>query len=89
MPVMPDPFSGYDDAEVVWSSEFPDGVGVRVATNLWDSPNEDVREPDQVPIRVSVTTEDGTGSAYLTVEDAYQLVQLLGMAITKAKNLRP
>jgi hypothetical protein len=82
MPVMPDPLSGYDDAEVVWSSEFPDGVGVRVATNLWDDEAEG--RIDTVPIRVSVTTEDGTGSAYLTLDDAKQLVNLLGNAISKA-----
>lgn len=87
MPVMPDPIAGYDDAEVVWSSEFADGVGVRVATNLWDDSNEKV--PDGTPIRVAVTTEDGTGHAYLTVDDAYQLVQLLGRAITKAKRIQP
>lgn len=87
MPVMPDPISGYDDAEVVWSSEFSDGVGVRVATNLWDDIAE--RSPDGTPIRVGVTTEDGTGQAYLTIEDAYRLVQLLGRAITKAKNIEP
>lgn len=62
-------------------------VGVWVATNLWDGA-DDV-DPDHIPIRVRVTTEDGTGSAYLTVVEAYELVQLLGEAITKAKRITP
>lgn len=79
---MPDPDVVYPDAEVVFSSAFPDSVGVKVATNLLDGGST-----DRVPIRVRVTTEDGTGDAYLSADDAYELVQLLGMAITKAKEI--
>lgn len=88
MTVMPNPMSGYEDAEVVWSDHFPDeGVGVQVATNLWDDAGQTV--PDTIPIRVRVTTEDGTGCAYLSAEEAYELVHLLGNAITKAKKIAP
>jgi hypothetical protein len=80
---MPDPEAVYPDGEVVWSESFDnEGVGVWVATNLLDG-----GEPDRIPIRIRVTTEDGTGSAYLTADEAYELVQLLGNAITKAKNV--
>lgn len=78
---MPDPMSSYEDAEVVWSTEFPDGVGVRVATNAWNDTDE--TDPDITPIRVAVTTEDGTGHAYLTLDDAKQLVNLLGGSISR------
>lgn len=58
---MPDPTASYDDAEVVWSSQFPDGVPTSGTTRR----------------RPTLTT-------YLTIEDAKQLVNLLGNAITKA-----
>lgn len=74
------------DAETIWSSHFPDAVGVCVGVNLYDSAEKD--DLDMVPIRVRVTTEDGTGDAYLTADDAYELVQALGNAITKAKRLQ-
>lgn len=77
----PDPIASYDDAEVVWSAEFPDAVGVRVATNVWNDADE--ADPDATPIRVAVTTEDGTGHAYLTLDDAKELVNLLGNAISR------
>lgn len=78
---MPDSEVVYPDGQVVWSEHFAnEGVGVGVATNCMDG-----GVPDFVPIRVRVTTEDGTGSAYLTSEEAYELVQVLGMAITKAR----
>jgi hypothetical protein len=59
-----------------------EGVGVWVATNLLDG-----NEPDRIPIRIRVTTEDGTGSAYLSADEAYELVHVLGQAITKAKQI--
>jgi hypothetical protein len=84
MPTMPDP-THYDDGEVVWSAHFNDeGVGVYVGTHCVDPHNGDI---DIAPIRVRVTTEDGTGSAYLTAEEAYELVHILGNAITKAKRI--
>lgn len=79
---LPDPDVVYPDAEVVFSAAFPDSVGVKVATNLLDG-----GVTDRVPIRVRVTTEDGTGDAYLTAQDAYELVQVLGNAITRAKQI--
>lgn len=76
----------YDDGEVVFSQHFDnEGVGVLIATNLWEDTDETV--PDFVPIRVRVTTEDGTGAAYLTAAETYELVQVLGNAITKAKQI--
>lgn len=78
----------YEDGEVVFSAHFPnEGVGVLVGTNLWDDSEQTT--PDFVPIRVRVTTEDGTGSAYLSADEAYELIQLLGAAITKAKRIQP
>lgn len=83
MATMPDPDVVYPDGEVVWSEHFDnEGVGVWVATNLLDG-----NEPDRIPIRVRVTTEDGTGSAYLTADEAYELVHVLGNAITRAKQI--
>jgi len=84
MPTMPDP-THYDDGQVVWSEHFEnEGVGVYVGTHCFDALAGDV---DFAPIRIRVTTEDGTGSAYLTMAEAYELVHVLGNAITKAKRV--
>lgn len=84
MPTMPDP-THYDDGQVVWSEHFEnEGVGVYVGTHCIDVVNGEV---DFAPIRVRVTTEDGTGSTYLTMAEAYELVHVLGNAITKAKRV--
>ena len=75
----------YADGEVIFSSAFPDAVGVLVGTNLWEDQAE--QTTDRVPIRIQVMGEDDCSLAYLTVEDAYELVQALGNAITKAKQI--